>query len=434
MIVFLVLALSIVVLFVSYAGRPAIALISPSSLIGVYSVLYFILPVSAIELGAQHPWLQHLQANQELRLGGIPIIAMLSVALFASLLWPVRENRRVTEYVVPHWAVSSAKVLWAIGALTFVFLLMTKAINFDANEESEALKAKFLLYFIDNMTMAILVIAASPRRQMMKLAILVVITIAIYALLGSRFRIVSLAIALLGVFLSTPEFTKKAKTLVVLFSVPAIATLLMVFRAGRSYRSGFNMDGLAGQTITSLASATLGETGTHIAGIRILQEFWYGRLSPSLDPLLVAASTFVPRIVWPDKPLPEYLNAIPNALPSALERSGAALPIYGDFLFLGGIFGGVILLIMWTCTLQYFFAKAVYSGRSIVAVALSIVAFFWITRGYLSQAIVYMAFMLMPFSIIIKYKFVISGSKRGNSSNNNINAHNGLLKNNGYIG
>ncbi len=415
MIVFLVFALSFTVIFAGYAGRPAISLISPASLIGAYAILYFILPVTAIHLGAEHPWLQYLRANQELRLGGIPIIAMLLVALFASFLWPVRENRRVVERVVPGWAVSSAKVLWILGLLTFVFLLVTKRINVDANEESEVLQAKFLLYLLDDMTIAILIIAASARRKLVTLAIMVVVTVAVYALLGSRFRIVSLAIALLGVFLSNAEFTKKTKTIVVLSSVPAIAILLLIFRAGRSYRTGFNMEGLAGQTMTSLAGATLGETGTHIAGIRILEQFWNGRLSPSLDPLLVAAATFVPRMLWPDKPLPEYLDAIPNALPSALERSGAALPIYGDFLFIGGIFGGVILLILWTCTMQYFFAKAVYTGKSLSAIVLSIVAFFWITRGYLSQAIVYMLFMIIPFKIITKYRIVFSGSERKES-------------------
>lgn len=129
------------------------------------------------------------------------------------------------------------------------------------------------------------------------------------------------------------------------------------------------------------------------------------------SPILVALASPIPRGLWPGKPGPAYLDAIPASLGvPQLETAGAALPMYGEWYLMGGLLAVFLIGMIVIGGLQFQYERALRTRKYAIAACISCFCAFAYARGYLAQLLAEYVFVVL--SAMLSYKVFGTYSSR----------------------
>lgn len=376
--------------------RNRIALFSPVALVGWFGLVYLIIPGIALEFGLHTKWALFVNENELFGRAHVPFILFALSGLLANTL--LRQGRQrpmqpVVQIVRPRYPL--VLLTAALGA--FLLLLATGAMKLtDAGADgSGGGGIKFLLSFVDLGIPGLALLLFNGERNAGKLHLLMLLAVFVmYGLLGSRYRLV-LIILLFLVLLLYRGYSLVGPRIVGISLTALVA--IMFFSVGRTYRQGFDIDAALASDLFLLPAALLNESNVHLAMGAIIEYVPDHRPYDFWSPVLVALTSLVPRALWPDKPLPDYLLAIPAALRDpSLESAGAALPIYGEWYMMGGYVAVFVIGLLFLFLLQREFLRAIRVGRIGLAACITCFCAYSYTRGYLTQNLLAFVFVMLP--------------------------------------
>jgi oligosaccharide repeat unit polymerase len=393
----------------SGAHTPALIL-SPVALIGWFGLLYVSLFGLALRAGIDTKWAPYINQLSAYEHGIGSYLAFCTAGIAALFL--VRPWTRKRQKPLPPLTESSSLrftslLLLAISAASFAYLVSKGALvlSFDASDyETQAIENKYALAAVDLAIPGLALLASrignNWKRKYLFLALVGLSAIA-FLLLGGRYRIAMLITLLVFLVISKQAPLNRLEFLG-LGSI--LCVLLPAMSVGRSYRSGFNLQSaISASTLESL-TALANEGNIFLAMGSVAQYVPEFRPFDPISPFIVAMASPIPRAIWHNKPEPEYLSVIPAALDSpALERAGAALPIFGEWYLMAGFTGIILIGMLVIAFLQLQYIRALQQGRLPVAAAISCFCAYAYTRGYLSQNITAYCFIVIPAVALLKY-------------------------------
>lgn len=394
--IFLSASLCVLIIYLGRGKRSDhVGLLSPIAMVGWFGLVYLIFPSVAINFDLSTKWSLVVNEEELFDRAQVPFIIFAMSAVIAKVLAGSGKKLR-NQPVMPMVRPIYPHALLAVALASYLFLVLTGAANvtYSGADGSGGTDNKFLLSFVDLAIPAIaLLLFNSDRHTTKQLLFMMFVVFVIYGLLGSRYRLVSVII--LGVLLSLRSgyslFSFRALTRIV-----GAFLAIALFSAGRTYRQGFNIEAIFNSDQLSIAEGLFNEANVHLAMGAITEyvpdirpyDFW--------SPVLVAISSFVPRSLWPNKPGPEYLNAIPMALDPSLESSGAALPVYGEWYMMGGYVAVFVVGLLLLFLLQREYLRAWRQGKIGLAACIICYCAYANTRGYLAQNLLSFIFIVMP--------------------------------------
>lgn len=221
----------------------------------------------------------------------------------------------------------------------------------------------------------------------------------VYISIGFRYRILILWVAT-GTFYYLRKRSRPSKA-VVLGGVTLVLVMAGWVQISRGY---FRSAGQVGEVSTSIADArsrALSDTGifeTFAAVIHAVPDqidYVY------LEPVVQVFVHPIPRSLWPDKPMPDFLDKIGQAVGTpGSGRAGLAVPHFGEYYlafgWIGLVFGlfafGVGCRTLWEWRLR---APSDPWRQAIFALSYAFI-FQMITRGYTTQIVQSWFFIVFP--------------------------------------
>jgi hypothetical protein len=250
--------------------------------------------------------------------------------------------------------------------------------------------ASVVLYAID----------AANGKVTLKTKLVIIFFIVLYLVAGSRYRIFCLLLGLGAVwFLADP---RKYKIIAMGGLAALVVPIAGILAIVRSYRAGINFEVLGGVTLSDIISRGFNEASSTVALGAVIETVPRVIDYPGLAPIWVALAQPIPRALWPDKPMPDYLLAIPASLGPGAEFFGLALPLAGEFYLIGGyliVFAGAALVFF---LIDKGFTRALVRGDMPAAAAIFLFVPTLLSRGYLAQALSSFAFLVLPVFLILR--------------------------------
>lgn len=290
-------------------------------------------------------------------------------------------------------AVSSAVYMYFSGQLRFTYNALDNPlervdVGYILQALDLAIPAIVILYFID----------LSRGRVSHETIVILFLVCGLYLVAGARYRLFCLLLGIGSVWLQCNPRKHKIFIMlgVLLLVIPAAGVIGIV----RSYRAGLNFDLLGGATFLDMISRGFNEASATVALGAVVEMVPRFMNYVGLDPIWVAISQPIPRILWPDKPVPDYLSVVPMSLGAGAEFFGLALPFSGELYLMGGyaaLFVGAILAFF---GLEMLFVRALARGDVPLASAIFLFVPTLLSRGYLAQAVTSFAFLVIPVFLI----------------------------------
>lgn len=401
-------------LLLPYFSQPArnkALLLSPIAFVGWFGTFYVFLFGLSIKSNIDMPWAPYLQ-QEVLFAEALPAyVAFCASAIIAQffIMSSVagRRRRNVPNKFVYEQQFRPALLL---GASFAAAIVMWDASYLIVSIEPGGIGAatmsnKYLLAAVDLAIPGLSLMLLANRQEGARISLLVSVIICValmFILLGSRYRLAMLATLLIAsVTLNKGAFSRSTYITIALMLVLA----LPVMSLGRSYRSGFDVSSVLSASGNDAAIRIMNEGNIMLAMGAVSNHVpSYAPYKP-LSPLLVAASAPIPRQLWEEKPEPDYLQVIPDALgSSALSHSGAALPIFGEWYIMGGIPAIIVIGVFFFFFLQRQFCRALKNGLNPLAACIACFCAYAYTRGYLAQTITAYFFIVLPALLAFKKK------------------------------
>lgn len=391
------LCLAILQLSLSKSGYGKMALMSPLALVAWFGLVYLILPTVSLELGFQSKWHYFVDELAMIHRAQFPFLIFAASGLILS--WALRKASLGVHQPIrtsyPNYTIAVLCII--ISSLAYLLIYLSGALTFLDSESSNSvndLSYKFLLSFVDLAVPGIAIAIFGRNKISLWLVFLMAVICFGYVFLGSRYRIVLLII--LALFFSLKAGSRFYSPMRIIYLALIIFGLSIV-SVGRSYRSGFDMSAISGAGSDALAKGIASDTNIHFTMAAVLDYVPKFHDYVYFEPLVIASTIFVPRAIWPDKPLPDYLSAISSSLSRyGLQDTGAALPVYGEWYLMGGFLGIFFLSILFLFVMQFLFLRSISKGRYALAATLSCFSAYAYTRGYLAQTMLSFVFMVLP--------------------------------------
>lgn len=389
------LLLSVAAIYIAVAARHSrMAIFSPVAMTGLYGLLYVVLPNMLVQLGVTTQWSEFVDEADLLTRAQYPFAVFATAAIVVGLLTHrLHDSNAPTFTPAPaqHGYILAIFTLFLVGTMGgsgMLYFLKAEDLSSDLNG------LKFLLSFVDLAIPGVsLILFRKTGRLIKKDYVIIVLILFAYAFLGSRYRLVSIFIIVI-IYMRWKGY-KIFSPRNIAFGTTALLTISF-FSVGRSYRQGFDFETLSGVEISDALRALFNETSSQMALGTVTMYVPQSQGYVFFEPFIVALSSIVPRALWPSKPTPEYLNAIQLSLPGPLEKSGAAVPIYGEWYLMGGYLSIFLMGCLVIYILQVLYLNAVRQGRMAVVACLSCFTAYAYTRGYLAQNILAFAFIVAP--------------------------------------
>ncbi len=221
---------------------------------------------------------------------------------------------------------------------------------------------------------------------------------ALYVIAGARYRLFCLLLGVGSVwFQCHPRKHKIAIMLAtLLFVIPAAGAIGII----RTYRAGLKLDLLSGATLLDTVSRGFNEASATVALGAVVESVPRLMDYVGLAPVWVAVSQPIPRIIWPDKPVPDYLSVVAMSLGPGAEFFGLALPFSGELYLMGGYFVLFLGAALVFFVLERTFTRSLVRGDIPMASAIFLFVPTLLSRGYLAQALTSFAFLVLPVLLI----------------------------------
>lgn len=221
-----------------------------------------------------------------------------------------------------------------------------------------------------------------------------VIVVLFYMSIGFRHRIVTLLLSLAATLYLLQR--KRPSPAALLAGATGIVLLAGFIVLTRSYGRGLDVTQIEGLSFMELLAGGFSDAGTFFTTGLVIDAFPGTFAHIGLEPLWIALTIPVPRMLWPDKPYPvvlqyfEYLTG----------TGGQAVPIVGEHYMMAGwigvVVGGLIVGLIYRRFWEFYRANPRNPlVISIYAVAWALV-FPLVNRGYLAQTLMEFFFDLLP--------------------------------------
>jgi oligosaccharide repeat unit polymerase len=227
------------------------------------------------------------------------------------------------------------------------------------------------------------------------------ISIFLFILAGSRFRIIYLLISLATIYYLSTSIRPNIFLWISVFFLSV--SVMGVISVTRSYQQGLDLSKIDDLNISQIFESGLNDTRVFYSSGALIHTTLYSRNYVPLEPIVTAISMPIPRSLWPSKPNAEYLrNANTNIW--GTTDYGIAFMNYGDSFYMWGWLGIIFngLFLGWLSKqfwLQYLYN---YSNEyNVLLLALfNGFTYIMISRGYIAQEVT-MFFMFILFPILI---------------------------------
>jgi hypothetical protein len=228
-----------------------------------------------------------------------------------------------------------------------------------------------------------------------------VFVLVVYAKIGFRGRIVVMALACFTAYYMVRG--KRPSLLVGSVFVLGVMSVASVIVLTRDYFVGMNLGNLAGRSFVDLFFVSFQDSV--IFGTTSLLIDSVPRVTPYVgaEPLISAVVLPIPRGLWPNKPMPEYLTTI-NALTGT---GGQAVSNIGEYYMALGWWGvvGGSMFIGWCYRniWSWYLANRESSVAASVYALAAAMVFPLISRGYIAQFGMEVAFGLCPLIVAVSF-------------------------------
>jgi hypothetical protein len=228
------------------------------------------------------------------------------------------------------------------------------------------------------------------------------IAVGVYMSYGFRYRFAALLVALPVILGAQPPAGRRLRSLApwaLLLFLAGFGAILGAIRG--AVRQG-DWEGSRQFTYRSAGESLVAETATTETFFMVLESVPERIPFAGLrEPIMVALTMPIPRAVWPQKPDPDYLRIIAQAVGgTGAEDAGLAVPAFGEWYMMGGwpammlgsvlVGVGLALLRRWYCRRQ----GDPWSDVLFSVWLTFVVVFFH--RGYLAQQLMIFAFLVGP--------------------------------------
>jgi len=254
------------------------------------------------------------------------------------------------------------------------------------------------------------------RRSFLGWSFWLLIALAIYTSLGFRWRIIVLVLSLVLLWF----FTRARRPSLVILSITLISLLLFsaFVEQTRSYGKGLSLS-----KASDLSASKLIESGTQEGSVFLISAALIAS-SPSstpfvgLQPIISTILFPIPSAIWRDKDSYMYLfRSISNLFRSPAFAIGQAVLNYAEYylmfgwpsLVLMGLLSGFLLRCLW----NWFTPRRHEVLAQVAYICTCSLLYMWISRGYLPQFILTLAFGSLPlFLYYYRHSYSISASPR----------------------
>jgi hypothetical protein len=252
------------------------------------------------------------------------------------------------------------------------------------------------------------------RRSFLGWSFWLLIALAIYTSLGFRWRIIVLVLSLILLWF----FARARRPSLVVLSITLISLLLFAafVEQTRTYGKGLSLSKASG-----LSASTLIESGSQEGSVFLISGALIAS-SPSstpfvgLQPIISTILFPIPSAIWRDKDSYMYLfRSISNLFRSPAYAIGQAVLNYSEYylmfgwpsLVLMGLLSGFLLRCLW----NWFTARRHEVLAQVAYICTCSLLYMWISRGYLPQFILTLAFGSFPlFLYYYRHSYSISAS------------------------
>ena len=258
------------------------------------------------------------------------------------------------------------------------------------------METKFLLNFLDLLIPGVLLrihyLRGSPSMWATVL-ILIAVTV-LFVAAGSRYRLGVLYTALGAYWLLTNP--TKLKFVFAICATFAAVTAVGLLGITRQYRGGINVSNLESADPARIMATAFNETSSVSAAGALVDYVPSKEPYVYLAPVENALLQFVPRIVWPDKPYPEYLGITWRAAGAGTENFGLALPLHGELYLMFGYAGVLVVAAILGFALRRIWSRIVAHQLNAHAALLFAIIPLVLSRGYLAQVLTSLIFIMGP--------------------------------------
>ena len=273
-----------------------------------------------------------------------------------------------------------------------------------AEVEREGFAAgNYLLLLIDVFIPALCVLCAATAELPALIRLLVVGLPALqvelfYSSWGYRHRIISVITSL-----AATQYLLRGKRPSPGFLI--LASSFMVLLAGaivltRSYGAGLDLRQLTGTKFSQVFMGGFSDSGTFFTTALVMDSFPTTFHFVGLNPVWIAITLPIPRRLWPDKPLPEFLEQFEYLT----GTRGQAVPVVGEHYMMAGwigvILGGLVIGLIYRRFWDFYRSNP---GNPMVIAVYSVawaLCFPVVNRGYLAQTLMEFFFTLLPLAAL----------------------------------
>jgi oligosaccharide repeat unit polymerase len=288
--------------------------------------------------------------------------------------------------------------LWIIfGDVTLTIAAVELGTEVTSTEGSN--RVNYLYHTMNLLIPAALFLYVAERRLTPLLVAIVIAVIFFYAAVGFRYRI---AILLIGMFALHTLLNRRSPSVGLLTTI-GLGTFLVMGLIGsyRSYLGGFRFSSDDAKTPIDVALNAFNETNTFY-GLSAVIDAVPARIDFAyFEPLTYIFILPIPRFLWPEKPSPEYLQKVYQAIgtPDAWF-AGTAMPSVGEqylaFGWFGIAAGSFVFGLLCRCVWNSFLARHT-DPRWLVCYCLMLPFFYYMmSRGYLAQLVQDFCFTVGP--------------------------------------
>ena len=253
--------------------------------------------------------------------------------------------------------------------------------------------------FIPAMALWCALQADQPWRRWIPLVVLPAVQIAFfYSSMGFRHRIV---IMILSMAATTYLMQRKRPHLWTIL-LAAVGMLLMagLIVLTRTYGMGLDLSQIAGMGLIDILLGGFNDAGTFFTTALVIDSIPKTFPYVGLNPLWIALTIPIPRSLWPDKPLPIFLQYFQYLT----GTMGQAVPVVGEHYMMGGwiglLIGGLLIGMLYRRFWEFYRANP---GNPLVIVLYAVswaLIFPVINRGYLAQTLMEFFFDLLPLVVL----------------------------------
>lgn len=252
------------------------------------------------------------------------------------------------------------------------------------------------------------------QRHRLNFYILSVFAAIVFISFGFRYRLGIMALTLL---IAEICISRKKPPLMRIFAFACSVILLFgIIGLTRSYYRGLRLENLEGLVLLDIIVAGFKDSGVFWTSSQLIDIVPKDVRHVGFMPIISTAASVIPRSIWQDKNLYEYMtNVLTHVYGSESNIGGAAILYFGEQYLMFGWLGIILFSILWGILLRWLWNSVLLSKFNLYAVyiySVSLPCFYiFFSRGFMPLAFILTSSIILP-CLLISYVPVLR-SRRG---------------------